>query len=121
MARPRAVVADDDDGVRTLVERILAASGFEVTSCADGEAAVRACVRVRPELLVVDYSMPCRNGLEVLRSARGSGWPGHAVLMSASLGAAARARALTLGSVAFLHKPFGAAALSDALRRARYA
>ena len=68
----RVVLADDHTLVRAGVRKILEAEpGFEVVAeVADGEAALAAVARTRPDVLVLDLSMPGMDGLEVLRRTR---------------------------------------------------
>ncbi|MBF4162827.1 response regulator transcription factor [Nocardioides acrostichi] len=67
----KIVIADDDVDIRELVEFKLSSMGHEVTSVADGAAALRACQSARPDLVVLDVMMPGVSGLEALRALRG--------------------------------------------------
>ena len=59
---PRILLAEDDDSLRGFLTRALERAGFEVTACADGEAA--AAVIDEPwDLLLTDIVMPGMNGL----------------------------------------------------------
>ena len=61
------LLVDDDPTIREVVERYLRGDGHEVVTAADGEAAVEASRRVRPDLVVLDLMLPKLNGLEVCR------------------------------------------------------
>jgi DNA-binding NarL/FixJ family response regulator len=69
MSRPlRAVIADDQALVRTGFRMILAADGIEVAAeAADGEEAVTAVRRTRPDVVLMDIRMPELDGLEATR------------------------------------------------------
>ncbi len=67
-ARPlRVVVADNDPGALELVLTDLGLEGHEVVgSCCDGTSALELCVRLRPDVVVLDHRMPPGpHGLEV--------------------------------------------------------
>jgi signal transduction histidine kinase/CheY-like chemotaxis protein len=72
MRGERVAYVDDDEVVRLMVQRVLERQGFDVTVFADPDQLVEAA-QAHPEffdLLVTDYSMPGRNGLEVARAVR---------------------------------------------------
>ena len=70
--RPRRVlVADDDPDILKVVAANLEAEGITVEAVSNGwEAQVRA-LQTKPDLIILDISMPGRNGLEVLTALRG--------------------------------------------------
>ncbi|MCD9875727.1 response regulator [Streptomyces guryensis] len=65
---PRVVIADDQALVRTGFGMILAADGIDVVAeAADGDEAVDAVLRTRPDLVLMDIRMPGTDGLEATR------------------------------------------------------
>lgn len=68
----RILVADDHEVVRKGLRALLEAQpGYEVCGEAgDGREAVREALRLRPDVVVLDFSMPRLNGLEVTRQIR---------------------------------------------------
>ncbi len=65
------VIAEDNRDIRELIELILTDQGWHSVAAADGLAALAACRRVRPALLLLDVSMPGEvSGLEVCRRIR---------------------------------------------------
>ena len=67
------LVADDDEDILALVKAVLERSGHEVVAVADGEEALASVRTRRPDLAVLDITMPHVDGLEVLRRLRTSG------------------------------------------------
>ncbi|RME48279.1 MAG: DNA-binding response regulator [Caldilineae bacterium] len=67
----RVLVADDHSLFRDGIISLLEAAGFEVVGqVGDGEAAVEAALRLHPDLILLDISMPKLTGLEALRQIR---------------------------------------------------
>ena len=64
------LVADDEEDILALVTTILERAGYEVVSVRDGAEALTAVRDRRPDLAVLDISMPEVDGLEVLRRIR---------------------------------------------------
>lgn len=65
--RSRILVADDTDSIRTLYRKLLATDGHEVIDVADGEAALEAVHAHRPDVVLLDVTMPRLDGLQVCR------------------------------------------------------
>lgn len=66
----RVLVADDDFDNRTIVQEILEASGIDVQLVADGETALAQAKRDKPDVLLLDLSMPKMSGWEVAKRLR---------------------------------------------------
>lgn len=67
-----AVIADDDETIRSILEHKLSASGFDVTSCVDGMEAreVLEAESADPTVVVLDIMMPRLTGIQLLRQIR---------------------------------------------------
>jgi CheY-like chemotaxis protein len=68
--RPLVLVADDHEDTRALFSEALEAAGFAVDFAADGREAVDACARRRPDVVIMDLSMPALNGWEAIRALK---------------------------------------------------
>ena len=102
----RVLVVDDDAPVRRMLERSLAAEGFEVEAAADGGAALVAAERSAPDLVVLDVAMPGLDGLAVCRRLRAKGLPGAILMLTARDAVPDRVAGLEAGADDYLVKPF---------------
>jgi two-component system OmpR family response regulator len=69
----KILIADDDPHIREVLSFALGKAGMTIAEVGDGEAALAAVERDRPDLLVLDINMPRMDGLEVCRRLRASG------------------------------------------------
>ncbi|WP_278235946.1 response regulator transcription factor [Isoptericola sp. AK164] len=65
-----AVIIEDDDDVRALLEEVLGQAGFETSSAADGRSGVELVERTDPLVTTLDVSLPDIDGFEVCRRIR---------------------------------------------------
>jgi DNA-binding NarL/FixJ family response regulator len=112
----RLLIADDRARTRRALRALLAVHpGFEVVGeAADGEEAVAAVARLRPDLVVLDMRMPCLDGIAATARIKGR-WPDVRVVAH-SLAVELRAEALAAGADAFVPKGAPAEDLLAALR-----
>ena len=77
----KVLVADDDRVIRRIVTVKLSGLGYDVEEAQDGQAALERLQSGEvPDLLIVDNLMPRMNGLQVVRTLRGSGEPRYLAL-----------------------------------------
>ncbi len=117
--RRTILVAEDEEGLRRLVSRILTDDGFDVLLATDGEAALRvARGHDGPiDLLLSDVVMPKLGGLE-LASVLKQEHPATRVLLMSGYPERASGERVEVGDTPFLAKPFTPAQLRDAVHDA---
>ena len=82
--RPRLLVVDDNINVLQFVTGLLK-DEFEIVGTAqDGASAVDSAIHLQPEVIVLDFSMPTLNGIEVIRRLRSQNFSAPVVLISVS-------------------------------------
>ncbi|WP_146584472.1 PP2C family protein-serine/threonine phosphatase [Puniceibacterium confluentis] len=107
-ARPRRVLVVDDSRVQLkIVSAMLERWGFEVFQAESGEAALRLCAQVAPDVVLSDWMMPGMDGLEFCRRFREmpSDGYGYFILLTSKAEKAAVAHGLDAGADDFLTKP----------------
>ncbi len=118
--RPRVLVVDDDDAVRTLAQRMLEVSGFDACGAASGFDALSLIAAHGGDFdcVLLDLSMPGMDGHRVMDEMHARGWR-IPVVLSSGLRERAMDDAPANGRpVAFVAKPYQRAALVEAVRMA---
>ena len=111
------MVVDDQERMRTMLCRLLAAEGHVTEAAPDGETALQRLADDDVDLVLLDLVMPGVNGLQVLSRLRDRGFTAPVIVLSAVPDVGARVDALDLGAVAFVPKPFHTAELVARVRR----
>ncbi len=67
---PKILVADDEQGIREMLEIYLQRESFEVTCAPDGEAALSLCRKTPFDVVIADIKMPRMDGISLLHAVR---------------------------------------------------
>jgi len=113
------LIADDEESLRTLIVTTLEAPGLRILQAADGNEAVELARQEHPDLVLLDWRMPGKTGIEVAEVLRGNAATADiAILMLTAMGQEQdRQRGLALGIRAYLVKPFSPLQLLECVRR----
>ena len=102
----RVLVVDDEPQLLRALRINLSVRGYEVTTAANGAAALRAAADVKPEVVVLDLGLPDMDGIEVLAGLRG--WlTAPVIVLSARSDSSDKVLALDAGADDYVTKPFG--------------
>jgi len=114
----RVLIVDDEPLARQRIEDLLAREpNVEIVGTADnGNAAIEAIGRLRPDLLFLDVQMPGKTGLEVARAIGAESMPATIFVTAYDQHAL---QAFDLAAVDYLVKPFDDERFEQAFRRAR--
>jgi DNA-binding response OmpR family regulator len=112
----RVLVAEDDEGLRSVLERGLRESGYAVDALVDGEQALRYLDTYEYEVAILDWRMPKVSGLEVIQRLRRRGSTLPILMLTARDTARDRVTGLDEGADDYLVKPFD---FSELLARVR--
>ena len=103
--RPRVLVVDDEEAVRQIVAKTLAAD-YDVETATDGPTALNMLQSGDYDLLITDLKMPGMDGLTVIREARSQISDLPIVILTAFSTEASAIEAINLGVSGYLLKPF---------------
>src|ERR1039458_8938624 len=112
----RVLVAEDDEGLRSVLERGLRESGYAVDAVGDGELALQYLDSYEYEVAILDWRMPKVSGLEVIRRLRRRGSSLPILMLTARDAARDRVAGLDEGADDYLVKPFDFSELLARLR-----
>src|SRR5262245_10130387 len=104
------LLVDDDPDIVRLLTMTLQPEGYRLLSASDGNAALEIARAERPDLLLLDWNMPGRDGLEVCRALRTESDRDlrnvPVVLITAQVGAEDTAAGFAAGVTDYVTKPF---------------
>ena len=102
----RVLVAEDDPGLRSVLERGLREHGYVVDAVVDGDEALTYLRSYAYEVVVLDWRMPNTTGIEVIRTMRARGDRTPVLLLTARDATEDRVEGLNEGADDYLVKPF---------------
>ena len=102
------LIADDEPNILISLEFLLKRAGYNVSLARDGQQALDAILRDRPQLVLLDVMMPIKTGFEVCQAVRADDrLNGIRLLMLSAKGRDTDlAKGLALGADAYMTKPF---------------
>lgn len=115
----RVLLADDHTMIRESLYRFLSDEGFEVVGQAgDGEEALRLAEELRPDVVLMDVSMPVLDGIEATRTLRRRLPETEVVVLTMFGDGAVADRAYRAGAAGFLAKDCSLDEVAEAIRMA---
>jgi DNA-binding NarL/FixJ family response regulator len=120
MAHPRRriLLADDQREILEAVARLLKDQFDVIAAVTNGERVIEAAVRLAPDLLVLDISMPIMNGLEAAFCLRESGSKAKVIFLTVNQDPDIVEMALSIGALGYVLKQRLATDLIRAIREA---
>src|SRR4051812_635701 len=113
----RVLVVDDEPQITRVLRTVLTSQGYQVSTAAEGEAALAGFAEFRPELVITDLYMPHMDGLELCKRIRAvSAVP--IIVLSVKGEERTKVEALDAGADDYVTKPFG---IDELLARVRAA
>jgi two-component system, NtrC family, nitrogen regulation response regulator NtrX len=100
------LLVDDNAFFREAMAMVLEPEGYAVKTAADVDQALLAIERCHFDVIISDYDMPQKNGLDFLKLLRTEDVDTPFVMVSASDDVCVEAEALLLGAFGFITKPF---------------
>src|SRR2546425_8946810 len=118
MARKSILVVDDDKPQREILEMILSGEGYDVTTAASGEAAIKFAKEHRYDLALTDLKMTGMDGIELLQHLLALDSSIIVILLTAHGTIESAKEALRRGAYDYLQKPYDKQVLLDTINRA---
>jgi len=118
MSKKVILAVDDEPNILLSIEFILEMEGYEVHTARDGDEALDAAERIRPDLVLLDINMPHKDGYEVCRILRERvDMAGTKVIMLTAKGQTLeKKKGLEVGADQYVTKPFSAEDLLQKIR-----
>lgn len=108
----KIMLADDEQSMRTLVERVVLDAGYEFCSARDGQEALDVFEAEKPDLVILDVMMPKLDGFQVCKKMREQGILTPAIFLSAKGDIVDKGVGFSVGGDDYLVKPFSPQELS---------
>lgn len=102
----KLLLVEDNEAMQTTLRRAFERSGMTVVTCADGARALDRWQASLPDVVVLDLSLPGRDGLQVLADARAAGLATPVLILTARGTVGDRVLGLNTGADDYLPKPF---------------
>ncbi len=100
------LLIEDDVALRTALQRSLVRAAIRVEMCGDGAQALSTWARCQPDVVVLDLSLPGKDGLDILQEARKAGLGTPVLILTARGTVGDRITGLNAGADDYLPKPF---------------
>src|SRR3989338_7134033 len=105
MAKPRILIADDEEGIRESLNLILGDT-YDLAFARDGEETLKAAEANQFALILLDVKMPKLDGIEVLKRLKAADNRTPVVVLTAYQSVELAQEAVKLGALNYLPKPF---------------
>ena len=105
--KPRILVVDDDDNIRTYLRTLLEKSRFEVKEVDCGADAIKCTKSWRPQIVLLDKELPDMDGFDVCKKLTSDGirFMGKVVMLSGHKKTEDQVAGLCCGAVDYIIKP----------------
>ena len=114
----KLLLAEDEPDVQLIARLSLKKAGFKVTTVGNGLEALERVAVDRPDVILLDWMMPDMDGFETCKRLKGDPATRDipVVFLTAKVQESEVAKALALGAVGFIGKPFDALTLGNQVR-----
>ena len=109
---------DDDADLREIVTDQLSASGYDVDVADDGEMAINKLQQRDYSVVLLDITMPHKNGMEVLRFTKDHSMGCRVIMLTGMVGLSVAIESIKLGAADYITKPYNMEYLLTSIRRA---
>lgn len=115
---PKVMIVDDSTFIRNRLEKLLTERGYETVVAKDGQQAVDAYPVSKPDVVLMDITMPEMNGMDALAKIRLLDPEARVIILTALDQRLVAVRAIHMGAKDFLVKPVLPGKLLSSLQKA---
>jgi len=98
-------ILDDEESFRTALGRLITSYGLNIATFEPGQTLLDSLPARQPNCVLLDFSMPGLNGMDVLRLLQTAGWKLPVIMVTGRDQPTLRAQCLAAGAMAYLQKP----------------
>lgn len=102
----KILIVEDDENLRFLVVHRLKAEGYDVLEVADGELAEKTILSEKPDIVLLDWMLPGKQGSDVCEDVRKQGFENLIIMMTAKAQDVDKIDAYNFGVSDYVTKPF---------------
>lgn len=102
----KILIVEDDDNLRFLVSHRLQSEGYQVIEEGEGLSAVKTILSEKPDIVLLDWMLPIKEGSEVCAEVRQQGFEGLVIMMTAKAQDVDKIDAYQFGASDYVTKPF---------------
>ncbi|MGI4021298.1 MAG: response regulator transcription factor [Janthinobacterium lividum] len=102
----KIALVEDDENLRFLVAERLEAEGYAVLEAADGLAAEKMILEEQPDIVLLDWMLPGKQGADVCQEIRSKGYDNVVIMMTAKAQDVDKIEAYNVGVSDYVTKPF---------------
>jgi len=117
-AAARILVIDDNPHVVDILRSYLREEGYGVLGALTSDEGLKLAILSRPELVLLDIALPGTNGIELLKRIRSIIPTSRVIMVTGNIDPALARKALELGALAYIDKPFDLAYLKRVIAMA---
>lgn len=102
----KILIVEDDENLRFLVAHRLQAEGYQVLENNEGTTAVDAIITEKPDIVLLDWMLPGKDGAKVCEEIRANGYEGLVIMITAKAQDIDKIDAYNFGVSDYVTKPF---------------
>jgi len=116
----RVLTVDDSKAMRSIIKRALQPLEVEVLYAEDGQQGLQVAGDQKPDLILLDLTMPIMDGAGMLKELRNRGQNTPVILLTAESGSTILDPLIPLGFETYITKPFKAEELMEKVKKVLY-
>ncbi len=102
----RILIVDDDDTVLAQIETAFSRSGYSIINTKNGKAGLELALKEKPDLIILEVSLPELDGFSVCKSLRSEGYTNPIIFLTKKISEIDAVIGLELGAQDYIRKPF---------------